>query len=184
MNKSESTLRHELLEAGATKQELKPLISLAHELQQLQAASQPEPKPKRKWLGFVGFRYAVYGLAAVLCIIAGMATVTFSQTSLPGSALYPVKKLSENAIVAVQPEYRATIMMHRADEIKQLVSHHAPSQQIFATLADYDTQASSYKMPSYETLEYCKTNLQQAARVATPEEEQAINKTLASLGSS
>jgi hypothetical protein len=119
--------------------------------------------------------------AAVVFLLIGMTSVASAQTSLPGNWLYPVKRLSENTAVKFNPNYRATLMMRRADEVKQLIGAQADSKQVIATLAAYDVQAASYKSKNYPAFAYCKSNLEQAAAQANPVEKQHIATTLASL---
>ncbi len=180
---TKSNLYHELQSVGATDDELDALVGIATRIQSLPVEAfsdvTEDIAPKRHFNFGFGFTFA--GLAAACFVLVGMTLVTFSQTSVTGSPLYAIKKVSEATAVLVHPEYRAVVMMHRAEEVKTLVATKAPSSKVLATLDDYNVQARTYKMPTYETLEYCKTNLQLAAAMAPPAERQAIDQTLASL---
>jgi len=123
------------------------------------------------------------GVASIAGLAVGMALVMFSQTTLPGSILYPVQKLSDSMAVSVNPDYRGTVMMKRAQEVKQLIADHASSNLVLATLDDYKSEASAYTSVSanYAVFDYCKSSLQQAATIATNPERQAIDATLSSL---
>lgn len=175
MNKM-TGLRRELMDSGASVAEARELAQLAGRLHQLRA----EPTATRSkplWL-----RLAPASAAAVVALVAGMSLTAFAQSSLPGSWLYPVKRISENTAVAVHPQYRATLMMRRADEVRQLVAKGSSGGRVEATLADYQQVAKAYKGTNYPAFEYCKTNLQQAEQGATAAEKQAIAGVLKTLG--
>ena len=113
-----------------------------------------------------------------------MALVIFSQDVLPGNWLYPVQKISDNTAVALHPSYRGTVMMKRADQVKQLVAENAGRRDVLAALGDYQNEAAAYRSGAttdYALFDYCKADLQQAADKATGPERTAITKTLSSL---
>jgi hypothetical protein len=175
------TLREELRLAGAKQSETSELIEVAGRLHQLPAADKIHTqtaagRPWRRWRPA-----ATLGLASIVGILVGAGVVAYAQTSLPGSWLYPSKRLSENVAVAVDPNYRATLMMRRSQEVKQLVDRRAGKPVVLATLADYRTEAAAYKSTNYAAFEYCKSNLEQAAHAAPSPERTAISDTLSSL---
>ena len=176
--RSQTHLAKELTAAGASAGEAHELAMLASNLTQL--------NPKRSQQRSVRSRFKILlpvGFTGVAGIVVGMALVIFSQTVLPGSRLYAIQKLSDHVAVSVDPSYRGTVMMKRAEEVKQLIASHAAPSVVLATLSDYKTEASVYKTaPSnYAAFEYCKDNLQQAAAIAPSPERQAIVGTLNSL---
>jgi hypothetical protein len=173
-------LRRELRSAGAGEAETDRLLAVAAGLGELPATGQrhrPRPRP-------AGWRLALpTGLALVAVLFAGGLLVAASQTSLPGSWLYPVQKLSDNAAESAHPQYRAVVMMKRAQEVKQLVAKRADSGAVLAALNDYQAEAAAYKAGAgnYSAFEYCKTNLQQAAQAAPSPERAAITTALSAL---
>jgi hypothetical protein len=173
------TLRDELQTTGASGKEARELATLAGQFASLKdrRALLPDPTPnKSSW-----FRLAPVLTTAFVFLFIGMAVVTTAQASIPGNVLYPVKQLSENTAAAIVPSYHATLMMRRADEVKQLVAKHASSKQVLATLADYSTQASAYKTKDYAAYTYCKNSLEQAAANANAAEKPQIASTIASI---
>ncbi|HEY5442535.1 MAG TPA: hypothetical protein VIJ68_03285 [Candidatus Saccharimonadales bacterium] len=170
---SKHALHDELAAAGAKPAETKGLLEVAHQLRHLRAAKVSQPR--RRW------RFAPAGVAAVVGLVLGANLIAYAQTSLPGSWLYPVKRLSERVAVSFDPNYRATLMMRRSEEVAQLVNHRASSPVVLATLADYRTDAAAYKSANYAAFEYCKSNLKQAAAAAPKPQQQAIDSTLTSL---
>jgi len=170
-------LSTELRQAGAKPAETAGLVEVADQLNGLKsggpAYSPANSRHRYNWVGL--------GVAAITGILLGSFLVAYSQTSLPGSWLYPAKRLSEKVAVAVDPNYRATLMMRRSQEVEELVGRHAGQPVILATLADYRIEAAAYKSGNYAAFEFCKNNLQQAANNATSAERAAINDTLSSL---
>jgi hypothetical protein len=186
MKHQANNLREELKLAGASDSEIKELLPLAANLKQLKnsknslSGSTSRRQYQSKWKIFLPI-----GVTSITGLALGMILVILSQTVLPGSLLYPVQKLSDNVSMSVDPDYRGTVMMKRAQEVKQLIAEHANSNLVLATLADYQTEASAYKSApaNYAVFEYCKSNLQQAANIAPSSERQAIVSTLNSLSS-
>ncbi|HXH26416.1 MAG TPA: hypothetical protein VNG90_00810 [Candidatus Acidoferrum sp.] len=170
---AQQRLKHELRQAGASPDELEGLASIAGQLKLLRVSSIKTPR-----------RTPRFALAAIPALGAAFfLVIAFAQTVLPGSWLYPVQQLSDAAIVAVHPEYRAALMMKQAKQVNQLVVQHARPDVVIATLVDYDRTAAAYKTArhvNYAAFEQCKTSLQQAAAHATAEVRSVI---LASLGS-
>lgn len=170
-------LRTELSQAGATAAELKQLLPVAANLSLLKETS--AKTATGSWL-----KIAKPAAFVASGLTAGMLLIVVSQAALPTSWLYPVQKLSDNVAVSLHPQYRANIMMKRAQQVNALVANHADSRQVMATLADYSREASAYRAAAhtnYAAFEYCKTNLEQAAAAASPEVRQAINGSLQSL---
>lgn len=184
MKHQPNDLREELKLTGATDSEIKELLPLAANLKQLKNSRGSQSKATvhrqrhSRWKTLLPI-----GITSITSLALGMTLVILSQTVLPGSVLYPIQKLSDNASMTVDPSYRGTVMMKRAQEVKQLIAKHAPSNLVMATLADYRVEASVYKSSSanYAVFDNCKEYLQQAAAIAPSPERQAINNTLLSL---
>lgn len=173
-DQSTKNLKHELRLAGASAKESNELALLASNLKRLKS---PAPA-HQSWT-----RLIPIGIGSLAGVAVGMALVILSQTVLPSSALYPVQRLSDSVAMKVDPNYKGTVMMKRAEQVQQLIADHAKSSLVLATLADYRTEASSYKSiaSNYAAFEYCKNNLVQAAAIAPSSERQAINMTLSSI---
>lgn len=175
-------LHKELLSAGANETEIKELLPIASKLSLLKgrnAAITRDKVQNNRWLKMIKpIVYATSGLAL------GIFLVIISQAASPTSFLYHVQKLSDNVAISIYPQYRANIMMKRAQQVNQLVSNRADSKQVLATLADYTKEASIYKSvphANYAAFEYCKTILEQAAAAAPPDVHKAISSSLRSL---
>jgi hypothetical protein len=175
-------LRKELLAAGASAAEVKELLPLASKLNLLKDNGPMTAKNSertRRWLRIVKpAAFVASGLAA------GMFVIIISQAALPTSWLFPVQKFSDHVAISIHPQFRANVMMKRAQQVNQLVASHANSKQVLATLADYSSEAAAYKSTAhanYAAFEYCKTNLQQAASAASPDVRRAISTSLQSI---
>jgi hypothetical protein len=175
-------LRKELRDASAKTAEIEELVPIASRLSLLKHSVTPAVdagKATTRWQRiFKPIAFGVSGLAL------GVAVIVISQSVLPTSQLYSIQKFSDNVAVSFHPQYRATVMMKRAQQVNELVAGHASSGKVLATLADYTKEASAYKstpQANYAAFEYCKTNLQQAASAASPTVRQAISSSLESL---
>jgi hypothetical protein len=179
--KDQKQLRQELRAEGASDAELQALLPIATDLRQLRngrvlaAASRPQRALPRF------MQPVTYTVAGV---VAGMFLVMVSQAVLPTSWLYPAQQLSDSVAIDLHPEYRATIMMKRAQQVNQLVAAHANSRVVLATLSSYTSIAGAYKSTphaDYSAFEFCESNLEQAAHHASPEVQRAITSSLQSL---
>ena len=182
--KYHNNLATELRQAGASESEANELVALAISLKQLKNPKDLAVKPASQDQRQFSRRTLIpVGIPLITGLVLGMVLVILSQTVLPGSVLYPIQKLSDNVAMSINSDYRGTVMMKRAQEVKQLVAQHASSNLVLATLADYRVEASAYRLISahYAVFEFCKSNLQQAATTAPNPERQAIDKTLLSL---
>jgi hypothetical protein len=167
-------LQQELLSAGASAAEARELLPIASKLNSLKAS-----KAAGRWLKILkSATFVASGLAL------GISLIIVAQPALPTSWLYPLQAFSDSVAIRIHPQYRANVMMKRAQQVNQLVADHAGSKQVLATLADYTSEASAYKSTpraNYAAFEYCKTNLQQAAKAAPASVRQAISDSLQSL---
>ena len=170
-------LRRELLAAGAEPAEIDGLAGVAGRLKEF--ASVRTARARRP----LALRFVPFGLTAAAGLALGAWLVIASQTVLPGSPLFSVQRFSDNAAVRLHPAYRGTVMMKRAQQIKQLVAAHAASGQVLAALADYRSVAAAYTFSSanYDVLEFCQSNLAEAARQAPLPEQRVITAALHAL---
>jgi hypothetical protein len=173
-------LSKELLLAGAKQPEADRLLEVAGQLSQLKTDRSTHTQPRyrqrlKHWPVFT------LSMATIAGMLLGGVLVAYSQTSLPGSWLYSTKRASERIAVAVDPSYRATLMMRRSQEVEDLVRRHSNEHVVLATLADYRVEAAAYKSDNYAAFEFCKNNLEQAANIAPSPERAAIANTLSSL---
>lgn len=180
MRDTRSQLRKELHQAGANAAEVDELLPIASQLNKLSARQVDSAKSNTYHLVRL-LRPAAFTASG---LVLGMLLVMVSQAASPTSILYPMQKFSDKVAIYVHPQYGATVMMKRAQQVNQLVSEHASSKQVLATLADYTIEANDYESTpraNYSAFEFCKTNLEQAASLASPQVKQAISNSLQSL---
>lgn len=172
-------LHSELRGTGASESEARELTALAGRLGDLKNAS---PSPTHVFGRRLWVRFVPASLAGAVFLLLGMSSVTFAQSSMPGNWLYPVKRLSEDVTVKANPNYRATLMMRRADEVRALIANHANPLLVNDTITAYKAQAAAYtNKHNYAAFEYCETSLKLAAANATPGEKSMIDNSLEKL---
>jgi hypothetical protein len=179
-SKDMNQLESELRDAGASSSEVNNLAKVAISLRDLNGQEpgftirQAAPRP----LFRTRIRVLIAGLSTVAIVGAGIAIASIAQTAFPGNFLYPVKRFTENVAVIAQPSYRGTVMMQRAQEVKQLVALNKNSRLIDATLQSYKLEAAAYKGGNYADYEYCENTLRQAENMSSGENRLAIAETI------
>lgn len=179
---SQKELRAELVAAGARPDELAGLMAVADAVSGL--SPRVVPASARRRFGWP--RLAWTAGMAVLCLVIGAGVVMYSQPVLPGSPLYPVQKLSDNAALRIHPEYRGMLMVKRMSQMTALINKHASQGKILAAMADYRAVAAGYRAGgdgNYEILEFCHDSLQQAAANTHGTVRQAVEQSLTDLDS-
>ena len=176
-------IRNELLAAGASEYDALELSMLATIVAQLE---KKQSLKQLSWLQFMFMfrkRSLAYGLSAITAavFIAVVGFTVLAQSSLPGSKLYSVKIWSENSIAMVHPEFKKTMMMRRAQEVKDLIATHASSRLIIATLDDYHSDVRTYKIMDQRVIDYCSNKLRSATPNASPEIKAAIEKAIGTI---
>lgn len=133
-------------------------------------------RPARRGFALPALRWAAPSLGA----LALMSGVTFAaQSSLPGSALYGVKRVSERVAATIVPSFSNTIAVRRSDEARRLSQIGGDSVLLDQTIDDYlaeirhghgnDEQSSAKSLTNLDTAEKTaprpsQTKLTEAAR--------------------
>lgn len=181
MKEISGQLRKQLRQVGANSTEINELVPIASQLSKLsQRQAVTAQTPSFNWFTRLFKPLTLIASGLVL----GILLIVVSEAASPASFLYPVQKFSDGVAVDIHPQYRATVMMKRAQQVDQLISQHASSKRVLATLADYTQQANAYKVSThtdYSAFEFCKDSLEQAAISASPTVKQAIASSLQSL---
>lgn len=176
-------IRNELLAAGASEDDALELSMLATIVAQLK---NERSLKKPSWLQSMFMsrrRGLVYGLSAITAaiFIAVIGLSVAAQSSLPGGKLYSVKLWSETSIAIIDPGFKKTMMMRRAEEVKDLIATHASSSLIIATLDDYQSDVRTYKIMDQRVIEYCTNKLRSARPNASPDIKAAIDKAIGTI---
>jgi len=93
-------------------------IRRSYEFKKLQAKKISSQKLRGRL--FFEFPRILIPIFAVLVLLLGSSSVVLAQKSLPGNPLYPVKRLSENIAVSINPKFKEEIKNRREKEVKEL----------------------------------------------------------------
>lgn len=175
MDKNITKLIDELKEAGATGKEAEELALLSKNFSNAVKIERSfETKVKflkgvglqKRFLSFKG-RFAASFLALLLFV--SFATVVSAQDSLPGQPLYPIKRLSEDVVVAINPSFKGEVLKRRSSEIKLLseTKDKKNSTNLKNTIKDYEGELNGKGNIGGKDIEDSKNNLEDASRVAS-----------------
>lgn|SRR3989344_1369681 len=98
-----------------------------------------EKKEKKKFVFFPRIFVPVF--ITLLLLFLSITSVVKAQKSLPGETLYPVKRLSENIISVIRPEFKEEIQQRREEEIKDLKSEGGDPETIKEAEQDLESEA-------------------------------------------
>lgn len=134
-------LKRELRQIGASPSEAADLARLAGQLggvklRGLSAGTRDEIARipgKRVHYFHIPARYAMGGALAAVIVLVGVA-----QTAKPGSALYNVKRGTEEVRAIVQPGYVDTLVEERKTEVEQLKQEQATPEKVEKAERDYE----------------------------------------------
>ena len=183
-------LERELRAGGAGPDEARELARLAEKLPGLRQLPLVATPPglavgrrfARRRLGLQRSRrtLALAATAAAAVLVTG-GLIAAAQSALPGTALYPVKRGTEQVAERFAPGMHDEVMMRRADEVNELVARHGRTAMIDATLASYEQAVVSDPNGSYAARDYCAGMLKSAAKQADPATRAKIMASLSRL---
>src|SRR3989344_2334034 len=119
----------------------------------------------------------------LILLVLGAGSVVFAQKSLPGDVLYPVKRLSENVAISLNPALEQEIVVRRSQEVKDLVEKKEDPELVKNTLEDFseDSQKAKNKGHANGNLEEGVRNLEDARERSSEDERRQIDETLKKL---
>ena len=119
----------------------------------------------------------------LILVVLGAGSVVFAQKSLPGDFLYPVKRLSENVAVSLNPELEQEIVVRRSQEVKDLVEQKEDPGLVKDTLDDFseDSQKAKSEGHANGNIEEGVRNLEEAKERSSDDEKKQIEETLKKL---
>ena len=138
----------------------------------------------RKKESFAWSRLFAPAVAFVLILaVLASGSVVLAQKSLPGDFLYPVKRLSENAAVSLNPEFEQKIVVRRSQEVKDLVEQKEDPGLVKDTLDDFskDSQKAKSEGHANGNIEEGVRNLEDARERSSDDERRQIEETLKTL---
>lgn len=193
MNKDINKIKDELINVGAKEEEAEELAFLSKNLSNAYSFERSD-LAKNKFLEKVGKTnynskhnlFYVYKsmFASVVGIILLLSFATFvgAQDSLPGQPLYPVKRISENLISAVNPSFNAEIIKRRSREIKNLSDPDNNaidnSENIRKTIREYERELNEHGEIDVKAIEESKINLEEAIEHSLDDDKKEIEDVL------
>lgn len=113
-----------------------------------------------------------------LLILISTATVVKAQASFPGELLYPVKRLSENAYVLVNPRFKNEMVIRRSQEVKKLIEENKGPVLLNKTINDYQKEVKDEDDHNQGKIEESRQVLEQAKENASGEDRKDIENAL------
>lgn len=197
--KTEAELFNELKNQTSS-EETKELIKIANNLKRfselklsknkkeefLEKINKKEVKASFFWRVFF-----IPSLTFAVLLLLISAPIVLAQKSLPGEALYPLKKISENAATIIKPEVKEEIVVRRSEEVKKLVEEKREQKIIKETLKEYKKEAKKVRHESTrqtekenrkkEKIEKSLENLKEAREKMEDEDKEEIEETIREL---
>src|SRR3990167_5433237 len=186
-------LEKELKIRGLSQAETEELGQVAESITQIGRFSRSE-KVKEQFLvkllgarkreSFAWSRLFAPAVAFVLILaVLGTGSVVFAQKSLPGDVFYPLKRLSENVAVSLNPALEQKIVVRRSQEVKDLVEQKEDPELVKDTLDDFseDSQKAKSEGRANGNLEEGVRNLENARERSSDDERKQIDETLKKL---
>lgn len=188
MNEFEKQLEQELIEQGASGEELRGLVEFKNKITKLSDMGRSDAF-KRSYLQKLEERenhrqlypqrrlFTPVFLFALL-ILLFITGVVSAQNSLPGQILYPVKILSEDMMKIVNPSFKDEILKRRSEEIKTLTQEKKDSVEFNKTIDRYEKDLEENKTIDTTKIEESKKNLEDARNNSEDEEKREIESVI------
>ncbi len=188
MNELEKQLEQELIEQGASSEELAGLMEFKDKITKLSNISRSETV-KRSFLRkldqkethrqfFAPGRLFTPAFLIALLILVLITGVVSAQKSLPGQTLYPVKILSEDIVKTVNPSFKDDILKRRSEEIKILTEEKKSSGQLNKTIDKYEKDLEENRTVDPIKIEQSRRNLEDARDNSNDEDKKEIENVI------
>ncbi len=184
MNDLENIIK-ELKQSGASAKEAEELGLLSKNISNLYRFERSQFTKTSFLLHFPGhgegLRYSKWlilsFMAIILMLSAGSYTIVDAQNSLPGDLLYPVKRLTENIVSAVNPSFSGQMLKRRSEEIKALSAQNN-SSNLQGTINDYEQTLNKNNKINLRSVEQSAQNLEEASKSASLNNKPEIEKVI------
>ncbi len=158
-------LTEELKLSGASKKEIRDFNPILNKLSGFSEIERPY-STKRKFLEEpepIFWPRIIFAPAAafILLILIGTASVFASQSSLPGEPLYSIKRLSENAVSSLKPEFRNEMLVRRSREVRELVEKKKNGGFIKKAVEEYNEEKGKTEHSAI-TIKESRRNIEKA----------------------
>lgn len=81
-----------------------------------------------------------FAFALFILLIVGSTSIVYAQRSLPGEILYPLKRLSEKAVVNFKPDYKKEVLKRREEEVKNLTEQKKDPEIVKEAEKEYEEE--------------------------------------------
>jgi hypothetical protein len=166
-NEKEQLIK-ELLEAESSDKEAGELLSLAKKLSEFQYIKRSEDFKRKQAEKIMNsektrpvnrFHFLFAPLAALVLVLTTGVTVAGAQDSVPGDVLYPLKRASEEAAIAVNPEFKSQLLERRTTEISKIVENNGKTENLQDAVREYEKEIKKEEV-SKEKLEESRNRLE------------------------
>ncbi len=189
MNEFEKQLKQELMEQGASSEELGGLIEFKNKIKNLSNVRRSddfkrsflrrlEEKENQKQFYPQRRLFTPAFLFAFLIVVLITGVVSAAQKSSPGQPLYQVKILSEDIIKTVSPSFKDEILKRRSEEIKTLTEEKKSSGQLNKTIDKYEKDLEENKTVDPIKIEESRRNLEDARENSEDEDKKKIENVI------
>lgn len=188
MNEFEKQLEQELIEQGASGEELGGLVEFKNKITKLSDIHRSEAF-KKSFLQkleqkeshtqfFAPRRLFTPAFLIALLILVIVTGVVSAQKSLPGQTLYPVKILSEDIVKTVNPSFKDDILKRRSEEIKVLTQEKKNSGELNKTINRYENDLKENTTVNPTTIQESRRNLEDARDNSEDEDKKEIENVI------
>lgn len=189
MNEELKKLFEELKSEGASKKEIEEFTPV---LNNLSAVKKHERSYilKRKFLEekmasskrsalFPKWFFAPAIAFSLLLLIGAISASYASQKSLPGDPLYPVKRLTEDARILVDPNFKNEKIVRRSEEVKKLTEEKEEKPKfINKAIDDFRKESEDSKNRDAKKVQESLRNLEDAKQNVSGEEKKQIERVI------
>ena len=191
MNKELEILFEELKTEGASEKEMEELIPVLNKLSAIKKHERPyllkrkfleEETPEIKKSSFLPKWFFAPAIAFSLLLLIGVTSVSYaSQKTLPGDSLYPLKRLTENARILVDPGFKNKAIVRRSEEIKKLTEEKQEKPILInKAIDDFKKEVEDSEKHDADNVQESIENLKEAKRNVSEEEKRQIENVIKS----
>lgn len=174
-------LKKELKLSGASREEIRGFYPILENLSNFSKIKRSDSFKKR----FYERPSAIFwpriifapAIAFALLIIVGAISVFASQNSLPGESLYSLKRLSEDTVSSLKPEFKSEMLVRRSWEVKKLIEKDKDDEIIRKAIEEYGKERKEAGHSAVK-IEESKQNLRQAEEKAKKKARESLEEEL------
>jgi len=189
INEELKKLFEELKSEGASRKEMEELIPVLNKLSAIKKHERPyllkrkfleEKTPEIKKSLFFPKWFFAPAIAFSLFLFVGVISASYaSQKSLPGDLLYPVKRLTEDARILVDPNFKNEKIVRRSEEVKKLTEEKEEKPKfINKAIDDFRKESEDSRNHDAKKVQESLKNLEDAKQNVLGEEKKQIERVI------